>query len=336
MNFWTTAMTGANNSDGSGEFDLIRRYFAPLAGGFAGSLGLEDDAALISPEPGCELVVTADAIVCGVHFLADDPPGDVAKKLLRVNLSDLAAMGADPLAYVLTTAWPRNLQETWIAAFAQGLADDQTRFGIHLAGGDTVSTDGPATFSLTAMGQVPAGQALTRSGAEPGHAVLVSGTIGNAGAGLRVLQGQCDDVQDPDERDFLIRCYRLPEPQLALGRALRGSAAAAIDISDGLLADLGHICETSGVGAEIDLTAVPMTAAARRCLEPVAAVSAGDDYELLITALPASLESLMALAREVGIELSAIGRITEGGGIVLRDDKGRVVQAPSAGYQHHI
>jgi thiamine-monophosphate kinase len=329
-------MTGRDNSDCAGEFDIIRQYFAPLTEDFAGSLGLLDDAAVFAPAPDCDLVVTVDAIVADVHFLAGDPPGDVAAKLLRVNLSDLAAMGAEPLAYVLTTAWPRDIDEAWIAGFARGLHADQKRFGIHLAGGDTVATDGPMTLSLTAIGQVPKGQALTRGGAKAGDVVLVSGTIGDAGAGLLVATGQGGADLDPEDRDFLLRRYRRPEPRLDLGQALRGLASAVIDVSDGVLADLGHICEVSAVAAEIELPLLPMSAAAGLCLEPVAAVSAGDDYELLLT-VPSSRRGLVAAAaRESGASLSEIGRITEAGPVrvVLLDAAGSQVALPSGGYRH--
>lgn len=317
-----------------GEFDIIRRYFAPLAENFPGSLALSDDAALITPDPGCEIVVTVDAMVAGVHFLPDDPPGDVARKLLRVNLSDLAAMGADPLAYVLTTAWPRDIEESWIAGFADGLRRDQDEFEISLAGGDTVATDGPLTLTLTAMGQVPAGLALKRAGAAPGDAVFVSGTIGDAGAGLLVAKGEAGQGLSEEDKAYLIGRYRLPRPRLELGLALRRLAGAVVDVSDGLLADLGHIVEASGVGAEINLPAVPVSAAAARCLDLLATVTCGDDYELLLT-VPAARRGLVsAAAREAGIALSEIGRITAGSEIVVLDENQTPVSIPLVGYRH--
>ncbi len=243
-----------------GEFERIRRYFAPLAG--PGGLDLLDDAALVDCREGHRLVMTADAIVEGVHYLADDPPGLVAKKLLRVNLSDLAAMAARPLHYLLTTALPAERGPEWIAAFAGGLADDQRRFEVALLGGDSVATHGPAVLSLTAIGEVAAGTEIRRSGARIGDMVWVSGTIGDAWLGLGVLRGAHPQLS-AEHRDALISRFRLPEPRVELGPALRGIAHAMIDVSDGLLADLGHICETSRVGAVVEQPALPLSAAAR-------------------------------------------------------------------------
>ena len=243
-------------ADELGEFERIRRFFAPLAG--PGGLGLVDDAALIDCASGKRLVVTADAIVSGVHYLADDPPDLVARKLLRVNLSDLAAMGARPLHYVLTTALPAEVGPEWLAGFAEGLAEDQHRYGIDLLGGDSVGTRGPAVLSLTAIGEVAAGQEIRRSGAQPGDLVWVTGTIGDAFLGLDLLRGAYSDLA-PEHREYLVRRFRLPEPGTELGPRLCGTARAMIDVSDGLLADLGHICETSRVAATVELDLLPLS-----------------------------------------------------------------------------
>src|SRR6266446_5118754 len=220
-------------ADELGEFERIRRYFAPLAG--PGGLGLVDDAALVDCKPGQRLVVTADAIVAGVHYLPEDPPELVARKLLRVNLSDLAAMGARPLHYVLTTALPQELGPQWLASFAEGLAEDQRRYGIDLLGGDSVGTRGPAVLSLTAIGEVTAGQEVRRSGAKPGDLIWVSGTIGDAFLGLKLLRGDYPELA-PEHRDHLTRRFRIPDPRTELGPLLAGIAHAMIDVSDGLLA----------------------------------------------------------------------------------------------------
>ena len=247
------------------------------------ALQLEDDAALLDPPAGMTLVLTKDAMVAGVHFLADDPPGEIAQKLLRVNLSDLAAMGAAPVGYLLALARAKALTDDWLAEFCAGLAADQRTFGIGLLGGDTVSTPGPLTLSLTALGEVPKGQALRRRGARPGDDLWVSGALGDAALGLLVLQGKLEPPVAA--RHHLIERYRLPQPRLALGQALRGLAHAAIDISDGLLADLGHILETSGIGAELWADQLPLSAAARELPGARdAALAGGDDYELLFTA----------------------------------------------------
>ena len=248
-----------------GEFDLIETYFKPLAKGAPGALGLADDAAVLTPTGGHDLVVTQDMLVEGVHFRDTDPAGRVAQKALRVNLSDLAAMGATPVAYLLSLALPAAVDDAWVAAAAAGLAADQAEFGVHLIGGDTVSTPGPLTLSITALGQTPNGLALRRSGARPGDLVMVSGMIGDACLGLDVLEG--GDTTAPGApgapgADYLVDRYQLPSPRLSLGLALRGLATAAIDISDGLVADLGHLCGASGVGAAVDLGRVPVSPAA--------------------------------------------------------------------------
>src|SRR5438270_13013729 len=205
-------------ADELGEFERIQRYFVPLAG--PGGLELADDAALLDCAPGRRLVVTADAIVAGVHYLPDDPPDLVARKLLRVNLSDLAAMGARPLHYILTTALPAELGPEWLARFAEGLAEDQHRYGISLLGGDSVGTRGPAVLSLTAIGEVAAGQEVRRSGAQPGDLVWISGSIGDAFLGLSVLRGTYSDLSQ-QHREYLIGRFHLPEPRTELGPRLR-------------------------------------------------------------------------------------------------------------------
>ncbi|MDF2781719.1 MAG: thiL, partial [Geminicoccaceae bacterium] len=265
-----------------GEFAFIAERLRPLAAGSPGALDLADDAALLDPPAGSELVLTKDAMVAGVHFLPDDPPGDIARKLLRVNLSDLAAMGAAPLGYLLALIRPKATAEDWLAEFCRGLAEDQATFGIGLLGGDTVSTPGPLALSLTALGHVPRGAALRRGGAKPGDDIWASGTLGDAALGLKVLQGELEAA--PAVGAQLVERYRLPQPRLALGQTLRGLASAALDVSDGLLADLGHILETSAVGAEIHAAALPLSPAAR-ALPGVreAALAGGDDYELLFT-----------------------------------------------------
>jgi thiamine-monophosphate kinase len=319
-----------------GEFERIRRFFAPLAA--PGALGLRDDAALIDGPDGQQYVLTADAIVEGVHFLGDDPPAQVAQKLLRVNLSDLGAKGAVPVGYLLVTALPRALDEAWLAAFATGLAADQANFGIALLGGDSTATDGPATLSVTAVGRVTSGRAVLRSGARPGDGVYVSGTLGDAALGLQALRGELPGIA-AEARDFLAGRYRLPQPRLVPGQRLVGVAQAMIDISDGLVADLGHIAEASGVGAVIEAALLPLSPAARAVIgaEPLrlsAALSGGDDYELLFTAAADAGAALTALADELGLPLTRIGRIEAGSGVEVVDDKGAVLAVPVAGYRH--
>jgi len=287
------------------EFALIERYFRPLAGPAA--LGLADDVALLRPPAGTDLVLSADAMVAGVHFLPDDPPDLVARKLLRVNLSDLAAKGAAPLGYLFTIAAPAGTDDAWFAAFTAGLAQDQKDFGLSLLGGDSVATPGPLSLSLTILGTVAPGRAVLRRGAAAGHGVFVSGTIGDAALGLEVLQGR---LADPS--GFLAQRYRLPEPRLGL--ELADFAAAAMDISDGLVQDLGHLCRAGGVAAAIDAAAVPLSAAAAAAGPDWLArrLTGGDDYELLLAVPPEAESRLAAAASRLGVPLTRIGRFMPG------------------------
>ena len=323
-----------------GEFDLVRRYLAPLAAGSPGALGLRDDAAVLTPPPGCDLVLCADALVEGVHFLAADPADSVARKLLRTNLSDLAAMGARPLGYLMTAAWPGDRDEAWIAAFAEGLSRDQAIFGIGLLGGDTTATPGPLSLSLTAVGSVPAGRRLERGGARAGDRIYLSGTLGDAALGLRVLRGGLEDLTAA-QRDRLVGRYRLPEPRLALGQALleEGLATAAIDVSDGLVADVGHISEVSGLAARIAAAALPLSEAAGAALaeEPglqSILLTGGDDYELAFTTAPQSEGRVADLAGRLGLPLAHIGEMVPGQGVEVRDAEGRPLALEAAGWTH--
>jgi thiamine-monophosphate kinase len=314
----------------AGEFELIARYFRPLAMAAEGALGLADDAALLDVPAGDRLVATADALTAGVHFLPDDPPDLIARKALRVNLSDLAAMAARPLAYLLTVAFPVDIGEDWIAKFARGLAQDQAEFGIALAGGDTTATPGPLSLSVTALGLVARGRELRRSTAQAGDLVAVSGTIGDAMLGLARLQGRLAAIAGETE---LIARYRLPQPRLALARKLAGLASGGLDVSDGLVGDLGHICEASGVGAVIQAQRVPLSAPARAVLarEPerlASLITGGDDYELLFT-LPQALETELA-----GLPVTVIGRMEAGQGVRVLDGAGRALALGPGGYRH--
>ncbi len=323
-----------------GEFELIRHYLAPLAAGVPGAEALRNDAAVITPPPGRDLVLTADALTCGVHFREDDPADLVARKALRVNLSDLAAMGAEPLGYLMTVAWPDMPEEAWIARFAAGLAADQAAYGFPLLGGDTTATPGPMTLSITALGSVAEGRSLRRSSARAGDDIYVSGTVGDAALGLKVLSGTLDGLADGSAA-FLSKRYRLPEPRLALGQALaeRGLASAAIDLSDGLAADLTHVLEESSLGATVGAPLIPLSDAAREALarEPgllASILGGGDDYELLFTVRPAASETVDALGRELGLPLTRIGNVTKARGLSIRDDSEREIELDEAGWRH--
>jgi thiamine-monophosphate kinase len=322
---------------GLSEFGRIERYFRPLAASMPGALSLTDDAASLRVPRGDELVVTTDAIVGGVHFLPDDEPVDIARKALRVNLSDLAAKGARPLAYTLTLALPRDAPDSWVAGFAGGLAEDQARYGIALIGGDSVSTPGPVCVSITAFGLVPAGRMVRRRGAEPGDIVLVTGTIGDAALGLMALRGDLSLASD--DAATLARRYRLPEPRSALAKALLADAHAALDVSDGLAADFGHLCDASGVRGVIDAPRIPLSPAAGRVVAShprlmTAIFGGGDDYELVMTASAAGAGALAAAASAAGIRLTEIGRVETGAGAVLNGADGREIALESRGWVH--
>jgi len=327
------------DKDGIGdEFDLIARYFAPLAAGAPGALGLTDDAAIVDLPEGMRLVAAADALVAGIHFLADDPPGDIAAKIVRVNLSDLAAMGARPVGMLLTAVFPRDVSAEWLEGFSKGLKADIDAFASPLIGGDTVAGDGPLTLSLTALGAVPSDKVLTRAGAKVGDDIYVSGTIGDGALGLEVLGGRLAGLA-PEDRDYLIGRYRLPRPRLDLGHRLLDLAHAAIDVSDGLIADLGHICACSGTGARIRSESVPLSGAARAAVTEDAALwpkilGGGDDYELLFTVPTGQEAAIGEIALDLGLDLSRIGEITEGKGVEVEDAQDLGLDLSDPGYRH--
>ena len=295
----------------TGERDFIASRLAPLATTPA-ARGLQDDAAVWTPPLGRELVFTHDVLACGVHYLPSDPPSDIAWKLLAVNLSDLAAMGAAPAGVLMGLGLSAAEDDDWRDAFTTGLGRALQHFGVALWGGDTVNGLAAAVLGLTAIGHIDPGQALSRSGAQPGDDVWVSGTIGDAGLGLATAQGNA-----PVDK-YLLNRFRRPEPRLALGRALVGIATACMDISDGLLIDADRMARASNVSLSIDLAAMPLSpAAAARTVnnaDRIARATAGDDYELLFTAPP-------GVTIDAGkIPITRIGIVTTGVGVTLADD----------------
>ncbi len=316
------------------EFALIARHFRPLAG--QGALDLADDAAVLDIPAGRRLVIAADAMVEGVHYLPGDPPATVGRKLLRVNLSDLAAMGAAPLGYLMTTVLARGTPDDWIAGFAAGLAEDQRDFGLTVLGGDTAATPGPTCLSLTILGTVAPGAVLRRAGARPGDDVWVSGTIGDGALGLRVLRGELP----ADAQGHLARRYRLPEPRLALGQGIAAMAAAGMDVSDGLVQDLGHLCRAAGCGAEIEAAAVPLSAAARDLVvrDPAllaSVLTGGDDYELLFAAAPGAAAALLDAAAQASIPITRIGRMVAGPPeVAVTGPDGQPMRLARGGWSH--
>src|SRR5438105_1318284 len=330
----------------SGEDSLIARYFKPLATD-PGAFDLGDDAAILHA-PGADGVVTTDtvrttdAIVEGVHFLADDPPDTVARKALRVNLSDLAAKGATPAGFVLTLAL-RAADDAWLPPFARGLGSDAGLFGCPLLGGDTVSTPGPLTISIAAFGRVPAGKMVRRSGAKPGDRVMVTGTIGDAALGLDILKGgpvAAALADDAGARAMLIGRYRVPQPRNALAKAVRNHARAAMDVSDGLAGDLAKLCGVSGVSAVIDAPSIPLSPAAaallaRGTVDIETIVSGGDDYEVLCTVPEDSFEAFVQAAGQAGVAVSSIGVIVAGSSVPrFLDGEGREIALPRLSYSH--
>jgi thiamine-monophosphate kinase len=323
-----------------GEDALIARYFRPLAT-HPGAFNLVDDAAILKSSDE-DLVVTTDAIVEGVHFFADDPPDTIARKALRVNLSDLASKGATPAGFVLTLAL-RSAEDAWLAPFARGLGEDADRFGSPLLGGDTVSTPGPLMVSIAAFGRVPAGKMVHRSGAKPGDRLVVTGTIGDAILGLAILNGGAAAAALADNAaasDMLVGRYRVPLPRNAIAQAIREHANAAMDVSDGLAGDLGKLCAASGVTAVIDAPSVPLSGPAASLLASgvvgiEALVSGGDDYEILCAIPENRFEGFSKAAGIAGVMVTPIGTVIAGKSAPkFLDAQGREIQMSRLSYSH--
>jgi thiamine-monophosphate kinase len=325
---------------GSAEDHLIARYFRPLATS-PGAFGLTDDAAILTPPPGCDLVLTTDGVISGVHFMPHDPPGLIARKVLRMNLSDLAAKGAKPVGFLLSVALPAPIDEEWIAAFAKGVGEDAEEYGCPLLGGDTDHTPGPLAITIAAFGAVPHGKMVRRATAKMGDAVVVSGTIGDAALGLLrhkdnllVKRWQLTDEQG----DYLKLRYLLPEPRTAMAEAVLRYASAAMDVSDGLAGDLAKLCHASGIAAEIDVSRVPLSDAAQAALTADPALietilAGGDDYEILLTLAPDQLPAFCAAADAAGVPVTEIGYVVAGEGArFLQDGKELTFAHPS--YSH--
>jgi len=315
----------------SSEFDLISRHFTRPAANAV--LGVGDDCALVDVTNGMDLTVSTDTMVSGTHFFPDVDPEHLGHKALAVNLSDIAAMGAMPYWAMLALTVP-NVDHEWLAAFAKGFFDLAAEYNVSLIGGDT--TRGPLTLTVTIMGEVPAGAALRRSGAKAGNDIWVSGTVGDAALAVAHRHGKVV-LTESDYHDAVMRLYE-PTPRVALGQALRGMATAAIDISDGLLADLGHICRLSGVGATVDLGSIPVSSIGAKHFHNdagrTAIVAGGDDYELCFTAPANSRESIAELTDMLGVPLTRIGQVKRGKGVSLLGPDGKAVKVDGRGYDH--
>ena len=311
-----------NSNSRPSEFQLIAALFAPLATA-PGAFGLKDDAAVIPARAGHDLVVTTDAIVEGVDFFSDDPAPAVAQKALRVNLSDLAAKGAEPFGYLLNLALPPAVSMDWLTAFAQGLREDQARYAASLLGGDTGATPGPLSVVVTAFGYVQAGRMVRRNGARPGDRVFVTGAIGDSGGGLAVLNGEGAALAAA-HREALVTRYRVPEPPVGLAPWIGRHANAAIDVSDGLIADLGHVAEASGVRIVVEAPRIPRSEALVALWgdDVVRAATAGDDYQVVFTGTQGPDGA------------TCIGRVEAGAGVALVDAQGREIAVPRPGFRH--
>lgn len=332
------------NKPVAGEEALIAEFWAPLASAFPGAFALKDDCAVIAPPPGTELVVTTDALIEGVHFLPGEDAGAVGWKALAVNVSDLVAKGAEPLAYLMSIALPGAPDRVWLGKFAAGLRDAQEAFGCHLVGGDTDRTPGPLSVSITAFGCVPCGTMVRRSTAQAGDHVYVSGTIGDATLGLALARdpgvgARCE--LDDAARDSLAEKFSRPQPPVALVPALRACASAAMDISDGLMKDFERLCRASRGGGRIEVARVPISPAARAVLAGGAAtlgdlLTGGEDYEVLATIPAQRAGDFERLAQRDGTRVTCIGSITVSAeeGVHAVDERGTAVVFTKTGWDH--
>lgn len=322
-----------------GETDIIQRYFAPLAAGTPGAFGLSDDAGLVHPPQGHELVVTTDMSVAGVHFLEDTAPRDIAYKALGVNVSDLCAKGAAPSVYLLSLALPGTPDDKWLEGLSAGLAEAQADMACTLLGGDTVRTPGPVALSITAIGLVPSGGMVHRAGAQPGDRVYVTGTIGDGVLGLALLQGEQSNLSKQHKAHLQKRYWR-PRPRLQAIKVLRDHASAAMDISDGLAGDFAKLCKASRVGGTLRAADIPLSGAASAWLaeEPGrlgAVIAGGDDYEILMTVPEEATRSFEQDCRAAGLQITCIGHISaQRDGVKVADKDGQPLHLERQGYEH--
>ncbi|MSP31796.1 MAG: thiamine-phosphate kinase [Pseudolabrys sp.] len=323
----------------SAEDRLIARHFQPIAT-HPGALGLADDAAFITPPPGCDLVLKTDAIIGGVHFFPGDAAHTIAAKALRVNLSDLAAKGARPLGFLLSLALPKDIGDEWLADFADGLRGDAVLFACPLFGGDTDRTPGPVTISIAMFGAVPEGSMVRRAGARPGDSVFVSGSIGDAALGLVVRKGGGTDWKlSAAQRQHLVARYLLPQPRNALAEAVRSHASAAMDVSDGLAGDLAKLCRASKVSADIDVALVPLSDAAKAVIASDAAMletalTGGDDYEIVCTVPAGKAAGFRAAALAANVAVTEIGKIGAGEGACFLATDGKALSFKQTSFSH--
>lgn len=316
------------------EFSVIEKYFKPLTQGRAETLALKDDAAILSVSFGHELVVSTDSLNAGTHFLANEKPEFIAHKALRTNLSDMAAMGAKPFCYQMAITFPKKPSEKWLKEFTGALLKDQKEFGVFCSGGDTTVTKGALSITITVLGFVPRGKAVKRSGAKPGDALVITGPVGDAFIGLCVLQKK---IKSPAKKSVM--AYRKPMPRTALAEIVRTHANAAIDISDGLIADVGHICTTSKCAARIDLPKIKFSTEAQKLLaqgkiKPADLLTGGDDYELALAIPQKKLAAALRKLKQKGLKPQVIGHFEKGRPMVRVFNKDREIFINKAGWQH--
>jgi thiamine-monophosphate kinase len=324
----------------SAEERVIARYFRPLAK-HPGALGLTDDAAVVTPPAGCDLVLTTDGVIAGVHFFPDDPPENIGRKALRMNLSDLAAKGAAPFGFLMSIALPATIDEAWIAAFAAGIGEDAERYMCPLLGGDTDRTPGLIAVSIAAFGAVPHGKMVRRSTAKLGETVVLTGTIGDAALGVQLRRDRTTATRwglSEAMREHLAQRYLLPQPRNALAAAVLEHASAAMDVSDGLAGDLGKLCRASALAADIDVARVPLSEAARAAVaaDPTlteTVLTGGDDYEIVLTLPPENLAVFHDAAHAAGVAVTEIGRMSAGQGARFTHG-GKVLNFTRPSYSH--
>ncbi|MAZ98113.1 MAG: thiamine-phosphate kinase [Rhodospirillaceae bacterium] len=326
---------------GLDEFDRIKKYFKPLASAERGSLDLLDDAAVLPIGSDSELVISTDALVEGIHYVGDEDASLIAQKSLRTNLSDMAAMGAAPWAYTLSLILDplkKCSADQWLDSFVAGLQIDQNKYDVRLIGGDSVVGAGPTVISITIIGKLNNKGPLVRSGALQNDDIYVSGTIGDSAAGLQVIKGSLDFL-DFSDQIYLKNRYYLPQPRVALGLALVGLASAAMDVSDGLIQDMGHLCSASGLAAVINWPNVPLSPPVITLLESKsisisAIINGGDDYELLFTAPSILRPDIEELSKKTEVSLTRIGYMTEGADVLLMDKENQLISLAGAGFKH--
>lgn len=342
---------GADRGDKvHGEEAIIQRFLAPLSHGFPGAYALQDDCAAITPTPGHDIVVKTDPVAEGVHFHADDTPEDIGWKALAVNVSDLAAKAARPVAYLMALSFPEAPDAEWLRRFADGLGAAQRVFGMHLIGGDTDRRQGPVSITITVFGEVPTGRMIQRAAARPGDHLFVSGELGSAALGLALRRDGApallprwglDPASPPSAGDWrdAVKAYLRPQPRLSLRRALHNHARAAMDLSDGLAKDLGRMCKASSCGAVVDLGRLPMLPIVARAIEAEpdrwqAAAASGDDYEILAAVPDTDADAFAAMAASDGVSVTHIGRCLEGDAVEFRDTNGQLVSFARSGWDH--